>query len=190
MNIKSERGQAEIAIVLILAIVVIAAFFGMLAATQRGTQAGADAIGEAAGEAIDNATRDQELENEIWIAQNAVAAWVGGQRALQPNEHAVLSHGDDAWATVRCYNKNGTFHIMSTKNDGFHLLCRDDEGSVRDLILKRRAKNSNEFDMVNAYTPQDGTQREVIAYVMRKFKAGKATMPGDSIIYVDGILFP
>lgn len=190
MNIKSERGQAEIAIVLLLAIIAIAAFFGMMAANQRGMQAGAETIGDAAGETIDNATRDQELENEIWIAQNAVAAWVGGQRALQPNEHAIINHGDDAWATVRCYNKNGTFHIMSTKDDGFHLLCRDDDGSVRDLILKRRAKNSNEFDMVNAYTPQDGTQREVIAYVMRKFKAGKATMPSDSIIYVDGILFP
>jgi hypothetical protein len=115
---------------------------------------------------------------------------VGGQRALQPNQHAILSHGDDAWATVRCYNKNGTFHIMSTKNDGYHLLCRDDDGSVRDLILKRRARNSNEFDMVNAYTPQDGSQREVIAYVMRKFQAGKAAMPADSILYVDGVLFP
>jgi hypothetical protein len=190
MNIKSESGQAEIAIVLILAIVAIAAVFGMMAASQRGMQAGADAIGEAAGAAIDSATGNQELENEIRIAQNAAAAWVGSQRALQPNEHAILNHGDDAWATVRCYNKNGTFHIMSTQNDGFHLLCRDDDGSVRDLILKRRVKDSNEFDMVNAYTPQDGTQREVIAYVMRKFKAGKATMPGDSIIYVDGILFP
>jgi hypothetical protein len=79
---------------------------------------------------------------------------------------------------------------MSTRDDGFHLLCRDDDRSVRDLILKRRAKNSNEFDMVNAYTPRDGTQREVIDYVMRKFKAGKATMPGDSLIYVDEILFP
>ncbi len=190
MNIKSKRGQAEIAIVLILVIIGIAALFGMMAANQRGMQAGAETIGEAAGEAIDNGTRDQELESEIWIAQNAVAAWVGGQRALQPNEHAILNHGDDAWATVRCYNKNGTFHIMSTKDDGFHLLCRDDDGSVRDLILKRRAKNSNKFDMVNAYTPQDGTQREVIAYIMRKFKAGKAAMPSDSIIYVDGILFP
>ena len=190
MNLKSERGQAEIAIVLILAVIAIAALFGMMAANQHGMQAGAEAIGEAAGEAIDSARRDQELENEIWIAQNAVTAWVGGQRALQPNEHAILNHGEDAWATVHCYNRNGTFHIMSTKDDGFHLLCRDDDGSVRDLILKRRAKNSKEFDMVNAYTPQDGTQREVIAYVMRKFKAGKATMPGDSIIYVDGILFP
>jgi hypothetical protein len=190
MNIKSERGQAEIALVLILAVIAIAAFVGMMAANQRGMQAGADAIVEAAGEAMDSAIGGQELENEIQIAQNAIAVGVGGQRALQPNEHAILNHGDDAWATVRCYNKNGTFHIMSTRDDGFHLLCRDDDGSVRDLILKRRGKNSNEFDMINAYTPRDGTQREVIDYVMRKFKAGKATMPGDSIIYVDGIIFP
>jgi hypothetical protein len=190
MKINSEHGQAEIAIALILAVIAIAALFGMLTANQREMQAGADTIGEAAGKVIDNAAGSQELENEIRIAQNAVAIWVGGQRALQPTQHAILSHGDDAWATVRCYNKNGTFHIMSTRNDGYHLLCRDDDGSVRDLILKRRARNSNEFDMVNAYTPQDGSQREVIAYVMRKFQAGKAAMPGDSIIYVDGILFP
>ena len=157
MNIKSERGQAEIAIALILTMIFIAALLGMMAANQRGMRAGADAIGEAAEEAMDSATGDQELDNEIWIAQNAVAAWVGGQLALQPNQHAILNHGDDAWATVRCYNKNGTFHIMSTRDDGFHLLCRDDDGAVRDLILKRRAKSSNEFDMVNAYTPRDGT---------------------------------
>ena len=53
MNIKSERGQAEIAIVLILATVAIAAVFGMIAANQPGMRARTDLIGEAAGEAID-----------------------------------------------------------------------------------------------------------------------------------------
>jgi hypothetical protein len=78
MNIKSERGQAKIAIALILAIIAIAALLGMMAANQRGMRTGADAIGEAAGEAMDSATGDQELENDTWIAQNALPAWVGG----------------------------------------------------------------------------------------------------------------
>jgi hypothetical protein len=40
MNINSERGQAEIAIALILAVIAIAALFGMLAPTPSAKQRG------------------------------------------------------------------------------------------------------------------------------------------------------
>jgi hypothetical protein len=68
MNIKSERGQAEMAIVFLLAIIVIAALFGMMAANQRGMQAGAESIGDAEGDAITG----EELTREMLIEIQAV----------------------------------------------------------------------------------------------------------------------
>jgi hypothetical protein len=90
MNRKPERGQAEVAIALLLAIIVLAWLFISMAANQRGMQAGADAIGEAAGKAIDNLTYDQEAENIIWQIEQgpAVEFWLNEQK-LYPNKYAA-----------------------------------------------------------------------------------------------------
>lgn len=174
MNIKSERGQGEMAIVILLAIVAIALLFIGMAANQRGMQAGANVIGDTVGNAIDNAA-----------AVETYVAWKGTQM-LQPNKHAVERHGADAWAAVDCYNRNGAFHVMSTRFDGIHLLCKDDDGSIRDVILKQRGK-TNEFDFDNAFTPQNGKLQQVLEWIGRKTGAGKFTMPENSVIYIDDI---
>lgn len=174
---KSERGQAALGIVLIVAVFVIAFLLIGMAANQRGMQAGAEVIGESVGEAID----------DITAAELAVSFWVNSQRNIVPNKHAIERHGADAWATVDCYNRNGTFHIMSKKNGEFHLLCRDDDGSVRDMILKRRSPDSGEFDFVNAFTPKRGVFRDVLNWLIRD-RAGKASMPDNVVIYVDGVI--
>jgi hypothetical protein len=175
MNIKSEHGQAEIAIVLILAIIAIAAFFGMMAANQRGMQAGAETIGDAASDAIDNAAN----------ASETYVAWKGTQ-TLYPSKYAIRSHGADAYATVDCYNRNGAFHVMSNADGDFNLLCRDDDGTVRDMILKRRGK-SNIFDFVNAYTPKDGVFSRITYWLENTWKCGKGSMPNDAIIVIDNV---
>lgn len=183
--IKSERGQAEWALALILVGVVVAAIYMLLlSGNQRQMQAGADAIGETMGDAIDDATWDQEFENLVWEAENAVYAWKGTQ-SITPSKHAIERHGADAWLATNCYNNNGAFHVMKTSFDGIHLLC-DDKGTIRDVIVKQRGK-TNEFDFETAFTPKDGTLRNVLQWLRGKVGAGKFTMPENSVIYVDGV---
>jgi hypothetical protein len=177
MNRKSERGQAELAIVLLLAIIALAWLFLSIAANQRGMQAGAEAIGEAAGNAIDHLSAEETVMT--W--------WVNNQRNLVPNKHAVESHGADAWATVNCYNNNGTFQIRRVGNREFHLLCKDDDGSIRDLILGRRSNNSKEFDMRNAFTPEPNDWNSIDWWFKGK-GAEVVKAPKDMIIYVDGLI--
>jgi hypothetical protein len=187
----SERGQGVLVFVGLAALVAVILML-MMAGNQRNMQEGAETIGETVGDAIDNATRDQDFENPVWQAQNAVAAHVGTQRALKPNQHAIDHHGNDAWATVDCYNRNGTFHVMRTMVDGnprFHLLCNDN-GTIRDMILKQRGNNPNEFEIENAFTPQDGSLRKVLEWIGRKTGAIKFKMPENSVIYSDGVLLP
>jgi hypothetical protein len=182
-----QQGQIAVVFALVLIVVLAVAFMG-IAGSMVGMKTGADAIGETMGDAIDNATYDQEFENLVWQAQNAVAAHVGAQRALQPNQHAIAEHGNEAWAAVDCYNRNGTMHVMQTLDDGIHLLCNDN-GKIHDVIVKQRG-NTKEFDMKTAFTPKRGVLRDVLDWIRRKPGASKFTMPENSVIYVDGAFLP
>ena len=170
----SERGQAVLVIVLLGVIVAAVVYFGLLA-NQRSMQKGAEAIGNAVGNAIDNA-----VEAETYFA------WKGTQ-TLYPNKHAIKNHATDAWATVDCYNRNGAFHVMSNAAGDFNLLCRDDDGTVRDVILKRRG-NSNIFDFKNAYTPKDGTFKAIKYWLENTWNCDKGSMPNDAVIVIDNVI--
>jgi hypothetical protein len=179
MKFKSESGQAVIVLVLISVLVFGVVYLGLLA-NRPGIERGAETIGDAAGEVIDDALYEQQMQN--------MAAWKN-QQTVAPNAHSVKNHGADAWATTDCYNRNGAFHVMSTRDDGIHLLCMEDDGTVRDMILKQRG-NSNEFDFDNAFTPKDGILKRVIEWINRKPGAGKFTMPDNAVIYIDGVAAP
>ncbi len=174
MNIRSQHGITLIVIIFIG--ITILLYTASMATNLHGLRKGTDTIGETVGNTIDNITAEE----------TAMTWWVNNQRNLVPNKHAVESHGADSWVTVDCYNRNGTFHVMSKKNGEFHLLCRDNDGKIRDMILQRRSSTSGEFDLVNAFTPKDGTFKNVIDWIVRN-GGSKGTMPDNAVIYIDGI---
>ena len=169
----SERSQGALVFVG-LAVLVAVVLMLMMAGNQRNMQAGAEVIGDAVGEVIDNA------------AAETYFAWKGTQ-TLYPNKHAIKNHAADAWTTVDCYNRNGAFHVMSNAAGDFNLLCRDDDGTVRDVILKRRG-NSNIFDFKNAYTPKDGTFKAIKYWLENTWKCSKGSMPKDAVIVIDNVI--
>ncbi|HEX2993944.1 MAG TPA: hypothetical protein VHP14_03935 [Anaerolineales bacterium] len=175
MNIKSQHGLTLIVIALIS--ITITLFAISMAANLHGFKQGADSIGETVGNTINSITEEETVMT--W--------WVNDQRNLVPNKHAVESHGADAWSTVNCYNNNGTFQIRRVGNTEFHLLCKDDDGSIRDLILGRRSNNSKEFDMRNAFTPNPNDWNAVDWWLKGK-GAEIVKAPRDLIIYVDGLI--
>jgi hypothetical protein len=138
---------------------------------------GTNTIGETVGDDV----------NIIGAEDLAVSWWVNQQR-LTPNKHAVEMHSADAWRATDCYNRNGTWRIYRVGNQEFHFLCRDDDDSIRDTIWKRRTNTSREFDMVNAFTPQEnGIEKEVLRWLSRK-QAQQASVPNDIILFIDGIV--
>ena len=181
-----ERDQALVLVGLVLIFVVGTVF--MLLAGSPSMKQGADTIGESVANGVEDAlapTADPNIELGI---NTYLSAWLPS-RNIYPNKHAVERHGDDAWRTTDCYNRNGYFHVVKTKFDNIHFLCQDDDGSVRDMILKQRG-NSNVFDFDNAFTPKDGTLKAVLDYVNRKIGAGKFTVPENAQVYIDGVLAP
>lgn len=181
---KSERGQATLGIVLIAAVLAIAFLLIGMAANQRGMQAGAEAIGESVGDVID-AYSDPSAENDLYTLQTANIAMM----ALVANKHALERHGVDAVITVDCWNRNGTWRVYREGNTIFHMLCKDDDGSIRDIILERRSNTSSQFDLRSAYTPRDGSQQAVLSR-LEGLKAELHTkgLPKDMQIFVDGVL--
>ena len=136
---------------------------------------GADRIGETVGNSVD-----------VIAAEDLAVSWWVNQQRLTPNEHAVEVHGADAWRATDCYNRNGTWRIYRVGNREFHFLCRDDDGSIRDTSWSRRTNTSREFDMVNAFTPQDyGIEKDVLNWLRRK-QAQQASVPNDIILFIDG----
>ena len=162
---KSECGQAALGIVLIVALLAIAFLLIGMAANQRGMQAGAEVIGERVGEAIDNVTAPE----------------------LAPNKHAIQNHGDTAWKSTDCYNRNGAFQIWRIGNREFHLLCKDDDGSVRNIMLERESNTSNWFHMKNAFTRDNSTWDAVKAWLESK-GGNPVRVPKDMVIIIDGII--
>jgi hypothetical protein len=184
MNTKSEHGQAAAAIALLLAILALALLLAGMAASQRGMQAGAEAIGNAAGNAIDSAPWDPGLEDQVRTAESAAGFRVNQQK-LVPNRHSVERHGADAWAATNCYNNNGTFQVWRVGSREFHLLCRESDGSLFDIILRRRTNGSPEFDLTTCFRKEKGL-RDALQWLMNK-RAAKASVPGDITIYIDGV---
>jgi hypothetical protein len=187
MKLKSESGQAVIVLVLISVLVFGVVYLGLIA-NRPGIERGAEAIGDAAGEVIDDMSYNQEAENAILLAQDQMVSdfWLNQQK-LVPNKHSVDRHGADAWAATNCYNNNGFFQLWRIDNTEFHGLCQDENNVVRDVILKRRSNNSNEFDFVNAFTPKDGWLKQVIYWI--RGKGGQMVAPPNNVvIYVDGVI--
>ena len=162
-----ERAQSAVVVGLVL-IFVIGATFMILAGGLPGIKAGADTIA------------DNLVSGETYVM------WKGSQ-TLHPNQHAIASHGQDAYDSVDCYNRNGAFHVMANADGDFNLLCRDDDGTVRDVILKRRG-NSNIFDFVNAYTPKGGNFPRIKTWLENTWKCGKGHMPNDALIVIDNVI--
>jgi hypothetical protein len=195
MKTKSERGQAEVAIVLLLAIIALAWLFISMAANQRGMQSGADAIGEAAGEAIDNITYDQEAENTIWLIEQGLAMdfWLNKQK-LYPNKYAANKRPVESWAATNCYNNNGFFQLWEVLGDDMinsdlHGLCQDSDKKIYDIILRRRG-TSNEYDFINAFMPKKergNLLRDIIYWLKGKRGARTVNPPADITIFIDGI---
>jgi hypothetical protein len=93
MKLRSERGQAVLAVALLLGLIVLAVYAGLMAANQRQMKADADAIGNMAGDAIDEAARQKQDDTDWQIAKGTVASfWVNNQR-IPTNDHAIAPHG-------------------------------------------------------------------------------------------------
>lgn len=183
MNIKSERGQGVVVLVLLAGLVIAVVFLG-LAGSMGGMKRGADAIGESVGGAIDeqlDAAAEQVAMQDLQLA----VYWKGSQ-ILTPNRHSVERHGADAYAAVDCYNRNGAFMVFENKSGDFNLLCRDDDGKVRDVMLKRRGQ-SNIFDFKNAYTPKDGVFARIDHWLRTTWQSRPSAMPSDAVIVIDGV---
>jgi hypothetical protein len=149
-------------------IMIVIAFLG-IAGTLPGMQAGADTIADA-----------------ISSGTETYVMWKGTQ-TLYPNKHAIKVHRQDARDSVDCYNRNGAFYIMSNADGDFNLLCRDDDGSVRDVIVKRRG-NSKVFDFINAYTPKGGNFSRIKYWLENTWECTQGSMPNDAVIVIDGVI--
>ena len=183
---KSERGQAAVVVGLLLIFVVGAIF--MVLVGLPGMKQGADAIGDSVAEGVEAmlaVSPDPNIELDI---QNVTSFWVNSQRNIRPNTHSIERHGADAWATTDCYNRNGAFAVYRVSSTEFHLLCKDNDGSIRDLILRRWSNNSKEFEVKNAFTPTPNNWTSIKAWL--DGKRAELLMRGfkEIIIYVDGLI--
>ena len=169
MIIRFENRQAVLAMVLIgLAVIALAS---VRAANISGMKNPANA---SADTFINGLYTEAEL-----IATNNVATV-----QIQANAHSIARHGVDAVRTVDCYNRNGTWRVFRVDNTEFHLLCKDDDGSIRDVILERENNTSKNFFFKNAFTPKQGIWKN-IEYWLRGKAAQQTTLPADMIIIVE-----
>jgi len=169
MIIRFENRQAVLAMVLIgLAVIALAS---VRAANISGMRNPANA---STNTFINGLYTEAEL-----IATNNVATV-----QIQANAHSIARHGVDAVRTVDCYNRNGTWRVFRVGNTEFHLLCKDDDGSIRDVILERENNTSKNFFFKNAFTPKQGIWKN-IEYWLRGKAAQQTTLPADMIIIVE-----
>ena len=169
MIIRFENRQAVLAMVLIgLAVIALAS---VRAANISGMRNPANA---STNTFINGLYTEAEL-----IATNNVATV-----QIQANAHSIARHGVDAVRTVDCYNRNGTWRVFRVGNTEFHLLCKDDDDSIRDVILERENNTSKNFFFKNAFTPKQGIWKN-IEYWLRGKAAQQTTLPADMIIIVE-----
>ena len=190
MRIKSEHGQAVLAVVLLLGLIVLAVYAGLMVANQRQMKAGADALGKAAGNAIDDAAR-QEQDNIDWQVANGtvVSFWVNNQR-IPTNDHAIARHGAEGVLAINCYNDHGAFFIQANKKGSWYIHClEEDRKTVRTTFWHRIG---NQFHLESAYTKGDGawSWSQIRTFFESKWGATKATFPADGVLYIDGVPAP
>jgi hypothetical protein len=180
---KTGRGQSAVVVALIVAFLALVGYLAVTTMGSKGYQEGADTIA---------ATIDSIADPEIFVIEElasidqAVGFWVNSQK-LYPNKHSLEGHSDTAYKTTDCYNRNGTFQIWRIGNREFHLLCKDDDGSVRNIMLERESNTSNRFHMKNAFTRHNPAWDAVKAWL--KSKGGQpVSAPKDIIIIIDGII--
>ena len=169
MIIRFENRQAVLAMVLIgLAVIALASVRAANISGMRNPGNGS------ADTFINGLYTEAEL-----IATNHVATV-----QIQANAHSIARHGVDAVRTVDCYNRNGTWRVFRVDNTEFHLLCKDDDGSIRDVILERENNTSKNFFFKNAFTPKQGIWKN-IEYWLRSKAAQQTTLPADMLIIVE-----
>jgi len=117
-------------------------------------------------------------EAELFSTNNVATA------QIQANAHSIARHGVDAVRTVDCYNRNGTWRVFRVGNTEFHLLCKDDDGSIRDVILERENNTSKNFFFKNAFTPKEGIWKNV-EFWLRGEAAQQTTLPADMVIIAE-----
>ena len=169
MTIRFASRQIPIVIALVGTIVI--ALFTVMTANLLDTK-------KEAVDLPDTFTNSQYTEVELIAANNVATV------QIQANAHAIARHGADAVRTVDCYNRNGTWRVFRVGNTEFHLLCKDDDGSIRDVILERENNTSKNFFFKNAFTPKHGIWKNV-EYWLRGKAAQQTTLPADMIIIVE-----
>jgi hypothetical protein len=160
-------------IVLAITILVLAAI--ALVALRAFSKSG---IWNPAGVSADTLFTVSYTEAELFATNNVATA------QIQANAHSIARHGVDAVRTVDCYNRNGTWRVFRVGNTEFHLLCKDDDGSIRDVILERENNTSKNFFFKNAFTPKQGIWKN-IEYWLRGKAAQQTTLPADMMIIVE-----
>ena len=210
----SERGQGALVFVGLAALVAVLLML-MMAGNQRNMQEGAEAIGDAVGDAIDSATTqqidtmgeagaetiesyvyDQTFEQRYLDLESGLVmtAWVSKQK-LYPNKYAASKRPIDSNAATNCYNNFGTFETWEVLGDDkmnwdLHMLCRDTNKTIYDIILRRRG-TSKEYDFINAFIPKKETgnlYQHIIQWLKGKMNAHSITPPSDITIYIDGVI--
>jgi hypothetical protein len=190
MKLKSERGQAVLAVVLLLGLIVLAIYFGLMATNQRQMKAGADAIGNMAGNAIDEAARQKQDDIDWQVANGTVVSfWVNNQR-IPTTDHAIARHGAEGVVAIQCYNDHGAFFIQANRKGDWYIHCLEEDGkTVRTTFWQRVG---NQFHLESAYTKGDGawSWSQIRTFFESKWGATKATFPADGVLYVDGVPAP
>ena len=169
MTIKFEFRQPLLAIALVSLAAIALVLAGVASISSMRTAADASA---------NTLLNGLYTEAELFATNNVATS------QIQANAHSIARHGVDAVRTVDCYNRNGTWRVFRVGNTEFHLLCKDDDGSIRDVILERENNTSKNFFFKNAFTPKQGIWKN-IEYWLRGKAAQQTTLPADMIIIVE-----
>jgi len=169
MSLRFEYKQVILSITIIFLAIIALAYARAASLSSLRKQADAS---------IDTLLSGNYTEAELFATNNVATA------QIQANAHSIARHGVDAVRTVDCYNRNGTWRVFRVGNTEFHLLCKDDDGSIRDVILERENNTSKNFFFKNAFTPKQGIWKN-IEYWLRGKAAQQTTLPADMIIVVE-----
>jgi len=88
-----------------------------------------------------------------------------GCRALatiQPNSHAVITHGAEAIQARNCLNNNGPSRAFQEKDGTVHLLCQGD--NWYDVIIKQ----DGSWVEKTSFAPKNGQLNEILNWLRQK----------------------
>jgi len=124
--------------------------------------------------AIPNYAPNTRLQSGVLIIAVSIVIMIVGIRLMIINKitvhvsrHAVASHGVENEQARNCMNKHGVFKaylVIGTKEE--HWLCQDDNGKIFDTIVSKIEKGI--YENWNAFSPQDGSLKSVLDWLMRK----------------------